>query len=90
MKISINDFQNNLIIFSLPEAMISCLFSSVTTEKSVTKIKNDAAYYKARAQEELRKAQAAKMRGDTPAMIATHSELAVRYQAKAALMGRTA
>ena len=56
----------------------------------MTRICDDAAYYRARAQEELRKAQEGKARGDAPTMIATHSELAVRYQAKAALIGRTA
>ncbi|WP_051749907.1 hypothetical protein [Sphingobium chlorophenolicum] len=53
----------------------------------MTRIVSDAAYYSMRAQEELEKARQAKARGDVPRMVAAHSELAVRYQAKAALIG---
>jgi len=67
--------------------MLTFRSNPAMTEIIVTKIVSDAAYYSMRAQEELEKARQAKARGDVPKMVAAHSELAVRYQAKAALIG---
>lgn len=82
-----NGIEHNLHLFPLTRAMIFSRSCQAMTEIIVTSIGNDAAYYSMRAQEELEKARRAKARGDVPKTVAAYSELAVRYQAKAALAG---
>lgn len=48
----------------------------------------DAFYFARRAQEENRKAAAARLRGEDQSAVAVHAELAVRYQAKALMLQR--